>query len=442
MKDLNLSNNNINVLPKEVGELINLKLLWVSSNQIESLPSEIGNLNKLEALFINDNQLIILPSEICKLKGLTTLSISRNQLKTLPSEFGNLLNLIHLDIECNNLKSLPKEIGKLKNITRLYLRKNKLKTLPLEIGNLKKLTNLFLKDNELTYLPKEIGELAKLTNVFLSDNELTYLPKEIGNLTNLVELDLKNNKLTSLPIEIKNLKNLNKLDLRENQLKFPPTFLGNLPNLCYVYLGGNPFESSFSERIYKIGVMPKNFLLANGKKFDIKEVEINFIQKSYGWIVIKFNVNGEKYEIDASDVFPPFEGLIKFLENIITNNLPDSLQIDEEGKYKHLRVSPENNPNLFRFTLTKLAGKTELIIDEIFDKKQFVLEFYNKFIDFKTTNYDRVLWTRDEKYTHETRGVNRELTELNEINLETLEKMISDFEIDISHPFEIFLFIY
>ena len=43
MKDLNLSNNNINVLPKEVGELINLKLLWVSSNQIESLPSEIGS---------------------------------------------------------------------------------------------------------------------------------------------------------------------------------------------------------------------------------------------------------------------------------------------------------------------------------------------------------------------------------------------------------------
>ena len=52
-----LSYNQITVIPKEIGNLINLHILDLSFNQITVTPKEIANLFKMRHLFLHNNQL-------------------------------------------------------------------------------------------------------------------------------------------------------------------------------------------------------------------------------------------------------------------------------------------------------------------------------------------------------------------------------------------------
>jgi small GTP-binding protein len=200
--ELDLSRNQLRLLPAEIGELTNLTKLNLSGNPLKTLPAEIGELTNLSDLNLYGNRLTSLPAEIGELTNLTVLSLSGNQLKTLPAEIGELTNLTVLYLSGNQLKTLPAEIRKLTNLTGLDLSGNQLKTLPAEIGELTNLTGLDLSGNRLKTLPAEIGELTNLTVLYLSGNQLKTLPAEIRKLTNLTELDLSENPLEIPPPEI------------------------------------------------------------------------------------------------------------------------------------------------------------------------------------------------------------------------------------------------
>ena len=43
LKILYLSNNQLQSIPKEIGNLTNLKELWLHNNYLQSIPEEIGN---------------------------------------------------------------------------------------------------------------------------------------------------------------------------------------------------------------------------------------------------------------------------------------------------------------------------------------------------------------------------------------------------------------
>ena len=220
--ELDLSRNQLRLLPAEIRKLTNLTKLDLSGNQLKRLPVEIGELTNLTKLDLYGNQLKRLPVEIGDLTNLTVLNLSGNQLERLPVEIGDLTNLTVLYLSGNQLERLPVEIGDLTNLTVLSLSGNQLKRLPVEIGELTNLTELDLSGNQLERLPVEIGELTNLTVLYLSGNKLETLPAEIGELTNLTVLNLSENKLETLPAEIGELKNLTELDLSENPLEIPP----------------------------------------------------------------------------------------------------------------------------------------------------------------------------------------------------------------------------
>lgn len=62
--------NELEELPDEVGDLLDLRTLGISSNKLVSLPASLGQLALLEFLFANGNRLHSLPAELAGLMNL------------------------------------------------------------------------------------------------------------------------------------------------------------------------------------------------------------------------------------------------------------------------------------------------------------------------------------------------------------------------------------
>ena len=93
-------------LPKELGNLANLRVLNLGVNQLSGeLPKELGNLSNLQVLDLRENQLTgEIPPWLGNLANLQELDLSSDQLSgKLPKELGNLANLEWLDLNNNQL---------------------------------------------------------------------------------------------------------------------------------------------------------------------------------------------------------------------------------------------------------------------------------------------------------------------------------------------------
>jgi len=115
LTNLNVYNNLLTTLPKEIGNLHNLTFLNLSDNHLTGLPKEIGNLQSLTSLLLWTNQLTSLPNEIGRLTNLTSLSLSNNCLTELPEEICNLINLSSLDFD-NDIKLTVNQEVWIKNL--------------------------------------------------------------------------------------------------------------------------------------------------------------------------------------------------------------------------------------------------------------------------------------------------------------------------------------
>jgi len=77
---LYVSNNQLQSLPREIGQLVQLTALYVSFNQLQSLPREIGQLVQLTALYVFFNRLQSLPATLARLQRSCTIIAEGNHL--------------------------------------------------------------------------------------------------------------------------------------------------------------------------------------------------------------------------------------------------------------------------------------------------------------------------------------------------------------------------
>jgi Leucine-rich repeat (LRR) protein len=111
---LQISDYELNTMPKEITQLTELQKLYLYNNQLSELPNSISKLTKLQELYLGYNQLSELPNSITQLTNLQTLYLNANQLKDLPDNFTQLTNLKTLNLNNNQLSKLQKEIQQLK----------------------------------------------------------------------------------------------------------------------------------------------------------------------------------------------------------------------------------------------------------------------------------------------------------------------------------------
>ncbi len=126
-----------------------------------------------------------------------------------------------------------------------------------------------------------------------------------------------------------------------------------------------------------------------------KRLELYFYQGGeFEQVRINLMVEGAQQTLIASRDAPPFNRLIHFLLAIALGDFPRECLIEEEGRFKTLRSQPwDADPALFRFRLIANEQPFDtLLIDQLFDRRQFVSAFYNDLILFLETHFDPQRW--------------------------------------------------
>ena len=101
--------------------------LDLSLSSLTTVPvKELAALPKASCLDLSCNQLTLLPPEFCILTHIVKLDLSKNQLTELPEDFGSLAKLQHLDLYQNQLRELPISFCRLNSLKWLDLRDNPL----------------------------------------------------------------------------------------------------------------------------------------------------------------------------------------------------------------------------------------------------------------------------------------------------------------------------
>ena len=139
---------NLEILPSETK--LDIPGFWLRGKQI------IG-------LCIESSELEYLPDSIGNLKQMKWLYLLENNLETLPDSIGRCKSLELLDLRGNKLTSIPEAVGNLGRLEELMLSRNCLKTLPNAIKDLRSLKYLGFIENEIEELfpEKMIREMEK-----------------------------------------------------------------------------------------------------------------------------------------------------------------------------------------------------------------------------------------------------------------------------------------
>ncbi|KAG9355924.1 hypothetical protein JZ751_000768, partial [Albula glossodonta] len=237
--ELDISRNDIPEIPESIKFCKALEIADFSGNPLSRLPDGFTQLRALAHLSLNDVSLQTLPNDIGNLANLVTLELRENLLKSLPTSLSFLVKLEQLDLGSNQLEVLPDTLGALPNLRELWLDRNQLSSLPPELGNLRRLVCLDVSENQLEHLPAELSGLLALTDLLLSQNLLEVIPDSIGSLKQLSILKVDQNRLTHLTDSIGECENLSELMLTENLLQSLPRSMGKLKKLTNLNVDRN-----------------------------------------------------------------------------------------------------------------------------------------------------------------------------------------------------------
>jgi len=258
---LDLSFNQIKVLPPEIESLTDLVSLKIRHNQlsgqgfppsfwgctklrhldfaqnlIEDLEERIDGLVELRDLLIFENRLTRLPATLSALTQLQVLDVSSNQIDTFPEI--SLPGLVTLNVSKNRLVRLPVSLQAFAALENLDCGANRIIALP-ALTALSRLKRLEAVENKIALLPPLPSSLAFLN---MGQNSLTEL-SSLEGLDSLSEIHVAGNSLTSIDAQLCRLPKLKVLDVGNNSLEDIPYTLGYIASLHRLVAVGNRIRS-------------------------------------------------------------------------------------------------------------------------------------------------------------------------------------------------------
>ena len=263
LKILNLTHNQLTVLPAAIASLSVLQTLDISWNPIavtsHSAPDFSGDIMRhigdtIINLRFGSTEMRAWPDSLTHLNQLQELTVAGVHLVYWPpgAFHGFERTLLKLTIEDLSTEAVPIGIAFLTQLQELSLNNlqypfsdDSLISLPFSqlSGTLMKLT---LKNDSLTYFPDGIKDLTSLQSLTLDGNDLEFVSDEAILLlksANVTDLSLQSCNLKRVPGAISDLINLQLLDLSTNIIRsIESTDLQNLANLRTLRLSYNPLK--------------------------------------------------------------------------------------------------------------------------------------------------------------------------------------------------------
>lgn len=140
-------------------KVLQKKVLIIHTNNLTSLVPKSCSLLSLitvKVLDLHDNQLALLPADIGQLTSLQVLNLERNLLKCLPQSIGDLAQLQVLNVKGNKLRELPATVSGLRSLRTLNVSENLLQELPRVLAHVRTLETLTLDASSMTYPSPDI----------------------------------------------------------------------------------------------------------------------------------------------------------------------------------------------------------------------------------------------------------------------------------------------
>lgn len=243
VEKLYFSGNQLIEIPKSVRKFNNLELLDVSKNKIASNQGRLKKLKVLKTLNFDDNPIVIGDMRFKKLPvSIEILKLNKCGLTEITDEIYEL-QIRDLQLRENELKAIPAGISKMESLRKLSFYKNKLESLPDDIYNLRKLESLDLYYNELSSISSRIAEFDSLSILYLAHNKLYEVPSEIGKMRQLRELYLHHNQINSLPESFGGLSSIRTLRLNDNIIPEFPEAILKMSQIEFLDVSGNLLET-------------------------------------------------------------------------------------------------------------------------------------------------------------------------------------------------------
>lgn len=353
--EISLDNKSLSgQISPSISMLQSLSSFVLTSNLISGvLPLELANCSNLRVLNISGNNMNGSLPDLSKLVKLEVLDLSYNYFTgKFPTWVGKLTGLVALGLGMNDYDEgeIPENIGNLGNLTWLYLAGSNLTgEIPDSIFDLHALETLDISTNKLTgNFPRQISKLRNINKIELFTNNLTgQIPPEFATLNLLKEFDISTNQMYgTLPPELGNMKNLTIFQLSKNNFsgEFPHGF-GDMHNLVGLSIYKNSFSGEFPENLGKFsplnsidisenkftGYFPK-FLCANGNLQFLLALDNNFsgeLSDDYAncksLIRLRINQNQLSGEIPDGLWALPFATIIDFSDNNFSGGISPNI---------------------------------------------------------------------------------------------------------------------
>ena len=209
------------------GDLLGVKRLALSEN-LTSFPLEILSLaDSLEILDLSNNQLTSLPKELVQLTKLKIIFASDNPFTTLPEVLGQCESLEMIGFKANKIKTVPANALP-KKLRWLILTDNCIELLPDTLGECPRLQKLMVAGNQLTELPLTMAKLTNLELVRISANQLNECPTHLLKLPKLAWLAFSGNPFSKTETDTASF---DEVDVKEANIQ---TSVPLVPSSSYV----------------------------------------------------------------------------------------------------------------------------------------------------------------------------------------------------------------
>jgi Leucine-rich repeat (LRR) protein len=213
------------------------KVLDFSSLGLDALPPDCASIN-FHTLILSRNCIPELSAVISKLPNLTRLDVSSNPISVFPSVLKKASRLKCVVLDDISLQELPSWLPQVR-VSELSFCGNALSVLPKELPSMATLTTLRLSRNSIEEIPPVLLECVQLEHLFLDANRIQTLPDNIHALRKLQTIDVSHNSLEALPATLYSMMSLTSLSIAHNKFRVIPPAIGDMQNLEHINIVSN-----------------------------------------------------------------------------------------------------------------------------------------------------------------------------------------------------------